>query len=358
MMRYLRAAALAGPLMEFGGSLVLTLLVYVGGKDIIAGRMTPGDFFAFLGAFFAAYAPVKNLARFNSELQRGLASGERIFQLLDERPAIVNKPGAPALKGLETEVRLEGVWFRYPGREFPALKGVDLRIRRGEVVAVVGPSGSGKTTLVQLLLRLYDPERGRVVFDGSDLKDLEVRSVRDSIGLVSQDTVLFNDTVFQNVALGRPVVTLSEVEEACRIADAAEFIQALPQGYQTILGDRGAKLSGGQRQRLAIARAVLKNPSFLVLDEATSSLDSASEAAVQKALERLMQGRTVLLIAHRLSTVAAAHRVCVLRQGEVVEEGTHKELLSQSGLYRRLYEMQLSRPPLSEASAEKGPPGG
>ncbi|MBI4387405.1 MAG: ABC transporter ATP-binding protein [Elusimicrobia bacterium] len=355
MMRYLRATALSGPLMEFGGSLILALLIYYGGREIIGGRMTPGDFFAFLGAFFAAYAPVKNLARLNSELQRGMASGERIFQLLDQKPLILSASGAPAFSGLQKAVRVEGAWFCYPGRERPALKGVDLAIGKGEVVAVVGPSGSGKSTLVQLLLRLYDPERGRILYDDRDLRDWNLHSVRDQIGLVTQETVLFNDTVFQNVALGRPVVTLAQVEEACRVADAAGFIAQLPQEYQTSLGDRGAKLSGGQRQRLAIARAILKNPSFLILDEATSSLDSASEDAIQKALETLMAGRTVLLIAHRLSTIAMAQRICVLHQGEIVEEGTHRELLSQSGLYHRLYDIQKTQPSLPQPRPEHAP---
>lgn len=347
MMRYLRATALAGPLMEFAGSVILALLIYYGGKEIISGRMTAGDFFAFLGAFFAAYAPTKNLARLNSELQRGLASGERIFQLLDERPSILSRSDAVHSAGLAREVRMEGVTFRYPGRDRPALNKLSLHIRRGEQVALVGPSGSGKTTLIQLLLRLHDPQEGGVLYDGVDLRNLDLRSIRDQIGLVTQDTILFNDTVFQNVALGRRGVTPQEVETACRAADAAGFIAELPQGLQTQLGERGAKLSGGQRQRLAIARAVLKNPSLLILDEATSSLDSASERAVQSAIERLMDGRTVLVVAHRLATVSMADRIYVLREGDVVEEGDHASLLQQGGLYRRLYDIQKAESPVS-----------
>ncbi|HVE14705.1 MAG TPA: ABC transporter ATP-binding protein [Elusimicrobiota bacterium] len=350
MMRYLRATALSGPLMEFFGSLIMSGLIYYGGKLIIAGGMTTGGFFAFIGAFFAAYAPIKNLARSNSELQRGMASGERIFQLLDEKPRIVDAPGAKAFAGLRESIRLENVSFRYPERELWALKGVSLEVRRGETVALVGPSGSGKSTLVQLLLRLYDPAEGRLLFDGEDLRGLTARSVREHLGLVTQETVLFNETIRSNVALGRASATAEEVAAACRVADAAGFIEALPQGYDTPLGDRGLRLSGGQRQRLAIARAVLKDPSVLVLDEATSNLDSTSEAGVQAALERLMKGRTVIVIAHRLSTIQNADRIVVLNQGEVAETGTHRSLLAADGLYRRLYEVQKAEPRAAEAA--------
>ena len=345
MMRYLRATALSGPLMEFCGSLVLALLISYGGREIIASRMTPGDFFAFLAAFFAAYAPTKNLARTNSELQRGLASGERIFQLLDERPRIVDRPDARRFEGLEKGILLRGLSFRYPDRDAWAVRGIDLEVRRGETVAIVGPSGSGKSTLVHLLLRLYDPQEGSVLLDGRDLRDLEVRSVRERVGLVTQETILFHETVFENVAIGHPGASLEAVRAACRIADADAFIDALPYGYHTRLGDRGMRLSGGQRQRLAIARAVLKDPSVLVLDEATSNLDSTSEQEVQKALERLMKGRTVVMIAHRLSTVQSADRICVLNGGRLVESGDHRSLIAAGGLYRRLHEIQNSAVP-------------
>lgn len=351
MMRYLRATALSGPLMEFVGALVAAGLLYYGGKENIAGRMTPGAFIAFLTAFFSAYNPTKNLAKLNSELQRGLASGERIFQLLDEKPTIVETPNARRFDGLKDRIRIEGVSFRYAGREAYAAKDLDLRIAKGEVVAIAGPSGSGKSTLVQLLLRLYDPQKGRILFDGVDLRDLNVHSFREQIGLVSQDTILFNDTVFNNLVLGRKGVDQAQVRHAAEIADAARFISELPQGYDTILGERGMKLSGGQRQRLAIARAVIKNPSILILDEATSSLDSASEEAVQKAIERLMEGRTVLVIAHRLSTIAMAHKIYVLSQGELIEEGDHRQLMERNGLYRRLYEIQKAEPAASPVQA-------
>ena len=357
-MRYLRATALSGPLMEFCGAMVVAFLIYYGGREIIAGHMTPGDLSAFLIAFAAVYAPLKNLARLNSELQRWLASGERIFQLLEEKPTVTQRPGAARFGGLESAVRFDKIGFRYPGRETWALKGVSLEVRRGETVAIVGPSGSGKSTLVQLLLRLYDPASGAVLLDGADLRELDIRSVRERIGLVTQETVLFNESVLQNVSIGRKVVTLDEVARACRVADAHAFIEALPQGYLTQLGDRGLRLSGGQRQRLAIARAVLKDPSLLVLDEATSNLDSTSESEVQRALERLMEGRTVIVIAHRLSTVKNADRLYVLNQGELAEHGTHRQLLAHDGLYRRLYEIQKSEPPPGEAAAAAKELGG
>ena len=340
-MRYLRATALSGPLMEFFGSIIIALFLYFGGKEIIAGHMSTGDFFAFLAAFFSAYAPTKNIARSNSELQRGLASAERIFQLLEEKPRITEKPNARILTSLERGVSLEHVGFCYPGRETWALKNVSLEARRGETVAIVGPSGSGKSTLAQLILRLYDPQEGTICFDGMDLTGLELRSVRERIGIVTQETILFNETVLQNVALGRKNATLEEITAACKVADADSFIEGLPMGYQTHLGDRGLKISGGQRQRLAIARAVLKNPALLILDEATSNLDSTSETEVQKALERLMGGRTVLVIAHRLSMIQSADRIYVLDRGAVVESGDHRSLIAADGLYRRLYELQV-----------------
>ena len=360
MMRYLRATALSGPLMEFLGSIIIAFLIYYCGREIVLGRMTPGDFSAFLAAFFAAYAPTKNLARLNSEVQRGLASGERIFQVLDEKPRIIDRPGARRFAGLRDEVRVEGLTFQYPSREVPALKGLDLRVRRGETVALAGPSGSGKSTFIQLLLRLYDTDQGRILLDGTDLREFAVRSVREHVGLVTQETILFHDTVYANIVIGRAGVTPGDVERAARVANADGFIRSLPEGYHTMLGDRGMRLSGGQRQRIAIARAVLKNPAILVLDEATSNLDSTSEAEVQRALERLKEGRTVVMIAHRLSTIQNADRIYVLNQGEVAETGTHQSLLALDGLYRKLYEIQLSEPAAAStpAPAAAEPQGG
>jgi len=351
MMSYLRAMALSGPLLELCGAFVAAALLYFGGREVIRGRMTPGAFFAFLGAFFASYAPVKNVARSNSELQRALASAERLFQVLDEHPASpVVFPrrgkrvgsGPVALKDLEREVRFEGVSLRYPGRTEWALQDVTLTIPKGAHVAVVGPSGSGKTTLAQLLLRLYEPTSGRILIDGRDSREFDARSLRASMGLVAQDTLLFKDTVFENVALGHSVVTLSEVEKACRLAGADEFISRLPGGYQARLGDDGVTLSAGQRQRLGIARVLMKDPPLVILDEATASLDNATEAAVLSSLAPLLKGRTVVSIAHKLGTVTHSDLILVLNQGSVIETGTHAELLAKGGLYRKLFDLQNS----------------
>ncbi|MBI4052179.1 MAG: ABC transporter ATP-binding protein [Elusimicrobia bacterium] len=344
MMRYLRATALSGPLMEFLGSLVLTTLVFYGGKEIIQEQMTPGTFFAFLGSFFAAYDPIKNLARLNSTVQISLASAERIFQVLDEKPAVQERTGPLPFKNPRQGIQLKNVCFRYPGRESWALKNINLQMSPGEVVAIAGPSGSGKTTLAHLLLRLFDPAQGQILVDDMDLREFSIKSLRDHIGLVTQDTILFNDSVVGNVALGKPEASQEEVLNALRAADAASFVQQLPAGPHTLLGDRGIRLSGGQRQRIAIARAILKNPSIHILDEATSNLDTASERSVQQALEKLYQGRTVFVIAHRLSTLQNADRIFAMHLGEIVESGTHAELLAKKGLYAMLYQLQQLEP--------------
>ncbi|PCI32586.1 MAG: ABC transporter permease [Elusimicrobia bacterium] len=351
MMRYLRATALSGPLMEFIGSLMMAGLFFYGGREILHGNMDAGAFGGFLGAFFMAYAPIKNLGKLNSELQRGLASSERIFQLLDEKPNVVDRPGARRLSRLETAITLDDVTFQYPTRDTPALDHVSFEVRRGETIAIVGPSGSGKSTLVQILLRLYDPGKGRILFDNIDLKDLDIRTLRDRIGLVTQETMLFNETVQGNIAIGREDTPLAAVVEAAKVANADAFIQQLPHGYETELGDRGLRLSGGQRQRLAIARAVLRDPEILVLDEATSNLDSASEKEVQRALEQIMQGRTSIVIAHRLSTIQNADRIIVLSDGRIAESGTHSELLLRDGLYSKLHALQSAEPKHEETTA-------
>jgi ATP-binding cassette, subfamily B, bacterial MsbA len=344
MMRYFRATALSGPLMEFLGSLILAAIVYQAGWAIIHEKMTPGAFFTFLGSFFAAYAPIKNLSQLNSTLQMALAGADRIFSILDERPTVKQAARPVIFKPIKEGLELEKVAFRYPEREPFALKGVDLKIKAGEILGVAGPSGSGKTTLVHLLLRLFDPTEGRIALDGVDLKDFDTTSVRAQIGLVTQDTMLFNDTVLGNVAISKPGATRDEVRRALEVADAWSFVEQLDLGLDTPLGDRAVRLSGGQRQRLAIARAVLKNPSLLILDEATSNLDTNSERAVQKAMERLYEGRTVIMIAHRLSTLKAADRIAVFHQGELVELGRHKELMAQGGVYSTLYKFQELEP--------------
>ena len=345
MMRYFRATALSGPLMEFLGSLIIATIVYLGGKQIGAGTMTPGQFSVFLGCFFMAYGPIKNLAQMNSTLQLGLASAERIFSVLDEVPTVV-EPKAPApFPALTKGIRFENVSFRYPSRETWALHDVSLEVKPGEVVALAGPSGSGKTTFVHLLLRLFDPTEGRITIDGIDLREMSSHNLREHLGLVSQETILFNDTVFGNVAVGSAGATREQVQKALGVADASDFVASMKLGIDTPLGDRGARLSGGQRQRLAIARAVLKDPKLLILDEATSNLDTVSEHAVQTAMERLYPGRTVVMIAHRLSTVQKADRIVVMRSGKIEEVGTHGELLAANGVYATLHRYQQLEAP-------------
>ena len=345
MMRYFRATALSGPLMEFLGSLIMAAIVWLGGRQIGAGTMTPAQFAVFLGCFFMAYGPIKNLAQMNSTLQLGLAAAERIFSILDETPSVVEPKSPKPMPSLTQGIVFEHVSFRYPSRETWALKDVSLTVKPGEIVALAGPSGSGKTTFVHLLLRLFDPTEGRITIDGVDLRELSTHDLRARVGLVSQETILFNDSVLGNVAVGREGATREQVQHALSVADAADFVASLQAGVDTPLGDRGARLSGGQRQRLAIARAVLKDPKLLILDEATSNLDTGSERAVQNALERLYPGRTVLMIAHRLSTVQKADRIVVLRHGRIEESGSHSELLAKNGVYATLHRYQQLEAP-------------
>jgi subfamily B ATP-binding cassette protein MsbA len=339
MMRYLRATALMNPLLELGASVMVAAVIWFGGREVINGRMTPGAFFAFMGAMLAAYAPIKNLARVNAEGQRAWASAERLFQILDEKTALPRKR-MPAFKHLAGGVRFEGVGFRYPGARAWALRGLDLEIPKGARTAIVGSNGCGKTTITKLLLRLHDPHEGRITFDGVDARELDASSIRARVGLVSADAVLFNDTVFQNLALGRKVVTLSEVEQAVKAVGAEEFVTALPEGYQTTLGDWGFSLSFGQRQKLAIARMLLKDPEIAVLDEATAHLDGAAREEILSVLGTALAGRTVVTIAHDLASVAPSDKIFVLNAGALAESGTHAELMSSRGLYRRLFELQ------------------
>jgi subfamily B ATP-binding cassette protein MsbA len=310
-------------------------------------------FFLFLAFTIKLNAPMKFLSQFNEAMQPALASAERLFAMLDTAPEIVEAKDPLAVDGFRERIVYDDVSFSYepdarlgahgppPSPAPPALRGVNLEIRRGEIVALVGPSGAGKSTLVDLLPRFYDPTLGRVLLDGVDLRLLALRDLRGLLGIVTQETLLFHDTVRSNIAYARPEATDAEIEAAARAANAYDFIRALPHGFDTVLGERGQRLSGGERQRIAIARALLRNPPILILDEATSALDNTSERLVQEALHRLMHDRTTIVIAHRLSTVRHADRIVVVADGQIAEEGTHAELLARSGLYRQLHDAQF-----------------
>jgi len=340
MMRYLRATALSGPVMEFISGMVMVTIIYMSGQAIFKGTMAIEHFISFAIAYVTAYIPLKNIANMNSKLQQGMAAWERIYQILEEKPTVVIKASTKNISRLDGRIEFQGVNYKYPSRDTQVLKDLSFTINPGEVAAFVGPSGSGKTTIIHLLLRFFDPISGRIEADGHDLLDLDTTALRDHIGLVTQDTILFDDTVYGNITIGRPGASMDEVTDAAKAADAHAFITAMPQGYDTRLGERGVKLSGGQRQRLAIARALIKTPKILLLDEATSNLDTASEQAVQGAIERILGGRTVVMVAHRLSTVRNADKIFVLKKGELAETGTHDQLLAKGGIYKGLYEAQ------------------
>jgi subfamily B ATP-binding cassette protein MsbA len=315
--------------------------IWYGGFRVVQGTLTPGEFFSVIAAVALLYRPLGDLLRTFNTVQQALASVERVYEILDTPPAIVDAPGASRLAGFSDRIEFEGVGFRYPGVEEWALRDITLSIRKGELVAFVGMSGAGKSTLMELLPRFHDVSEGRVTIDGHDLRSVTVDSLRALIGVVTQDTFLFSDTIEYNIAYGRPDATRSQIEDAARLAQAHDFITALPGGYEAHVGERGVKLSGGQRQRLAIARAFLKDPPILILDEATADLDAESEALVQRALSALLKGRTVLVIAHRLATVKHADRVVVIHGGRIAEMGGHSELIaSVGGIYRGLAALQ------------------
>jgi subfamily B ATP-binding cassette protein MsbA len=342
-MRITRTTAVLPPLMEFVGGLALIGALFYGSHAIRSGRLTTGEFTSFLAALFAMYTPVKRLSRVNASVQGALAAASRIFDVLDTHLEIREAGAAATLPRLRREIEYRDVGFRYADGEGAVLRRVNFLARAGEVVAIVGTSGAGKTTLMNLLPRFYDVSEGAILIDGTDIRQATLKSLRDQIGLVTQETVLFNDTVGANIAYGLDAVDEARIESAARAARAHDFILDLPRRYDTVIGERGSRLSGGQRQRIAIARAILKDPPILILDEATSALDSESERLVQEALANLMKGRTTLVIAHRLATVRNADRIVVLEGGEVRETGTHDELLRRAGgLYSRLYELQFA----------------
>ncbi|MGD0987580.1 MAG: ABC transporter ATP-binding protein [Candidatus Sulfotelmatobacter sp.] len=343
-LRSVAATAISSPLMDIVGSIGISLLLLIGRGRIAHNEMEAGGFLAFIAAVLSLYNPVRKFALFNNNFQQALGASSEIFKFMDAEDDVREKPSAKRLPAFSKNVKFDHVGFTYGSEsaDAPVLQDIDLDVRHGEVVAIVGSSGSGKSTLVHLIPRFFDVTEGHLLIDGHDVRHLTLASLREQVGIVTQETVLFNDTVRNNIAYGQPHVPLKQVEAAARAALAHDFIKTLPAGYDEVIGERGVRLSGGERQRIAIARAILKNAPILILDEATSALDSESEALVQSALHNLMTGRTVFVIAHRLSTVRRADRIVVIENGAIADIGTHENLMSKLGTYRRLYDLQFS----------------
>lgn len=335
-----RKNELASPLSELLGVVIVAFILYFGGKSVLAGdgELKASSFILFLTIYASMIQPAKNFSNGITSLQKGIISARRIFEIIDTESAIQSKPNAVVLKSFEDKIEFNNVSFAY--NDNTVLKNINLSVKKGKTLALVGPSGGGKSTLADLVPRFYDPVQGDVLLDGLSLKDYELESLRSVMGVVTQESILFNDTIFNNIAFGMENVNEEDVIRAAKVANAHDFIMQTEEGYQTTIGERGSKLSGGQRQRISIARAVLKNPPILILDEATSALDSESERLVQDALTKLMENRTSIVIAHRLSTIQHADEIVVVQQGEIIERGRHEELIAKSGLYRKLTEIQ------------------
>ena len=351
-MRSIMIDSYSYPVIEIIGAAAGATIVAYGGYLIINDQITAGDFTSFVISFFMLNEPVKKLNGFNLKLQEGIAAVQRIFNILDVKDDIVISPDATKLTSFDREINLNIQAFHYPDQDEPAVKDFQLTLQKGEAVALVGSSGAGKTTIANLIPRFYDITRGEVYIDGHDLRDLDIASMRKLIAIVTQDTILFNDTIASNITYGQPDCSKERMYAAAQAANAHKFILEQSDGYETVIGEKGARLSGGQRQRLSIARALVKDAPILILDEATSALDSESEIEVQQAIEHLMENRTTIVIAHRLSTIRNADRICVMENGQIVEQGTHNELLSKEGRYQQLYEMQFQDQPNGSVSEE------
>ena len=337
-MKAVKRTILLGISTELIGVFIALFVLYFGGVMVVEGRISFGVFALFMAALLSLIKPIKKLSQVNSINQQALAASRRIYEILDVVPTVKESSGALPLLAFQDSIVFDNVWFSYGHEDI--LKGINLKVKKGQLLAIVGPSGAGKSTLLDLILRFYDPTKGCILIDGCDIRSFRIGSLRKHIGLVTQETILFNDTVKANIAYSCPEASQDEIERVASEANAHDFITRLPLGYDTVIGDRGIKLSGGERQRLAIARALLKNPEILILDEATSQLDSASERLVQEALNRAMVGRTVFVVAHRLATVRNAEKIVVLDKGQIVESGRHEELLRSGRLYQRLYQLQ------------------
>lgn len=342
VMKSVRRNIAVNPMVEFIALMCIAIVLWVGGRGVVAKNLSPGAFIAFIAALVSLLKPFKKLSKVHTINQQALAAASRVFEILNAKPKVADKEtGASELQDFKNEIAYEKVYFKYENNE-NVLKNVNMNIKKGEVAAFVGPSGVGKTTLVNLLPRFYDPQEGAVKIDGVDIRNVTLKSLRGHIGIVTQDAILFNDTVAQNIAYGRDVkANMDVVIKAAKASNSHNFIMDMPKGYETVIGERGFRLSGGEKQRLCIARAIFKNPPILILDEATSQLDTESELLVQEAIDHLMAGRTVLVIAHRLSTIKHASRIYVLSEGQIAESGSHEELMVTSGLYNRLYNLQF-----------------
>ena len=342
LLRRGRLDLLAGPITESFGVVIGVILLWYGGTEVLMQRgLNPEDFIRFILILFSILGPIKQMGNVNLRIQTGYASAERIFSLLDTPKDIIERSNPLQLKSFNKHIEFKNLSFEYEESEGLVLSNINFKINKGEVVAIVGPSGAGKSTIADLIPRFYDPKDGEILIDQENIKKLSLASLRKNMGIVTQDVILFNDTIKNNIAYAQPKATMESIINACKAANALEFIEEIPEGFEAIIGERGVKLSGGQKQRIAIARALLKNPPILILDEATSSLDTESEKKVQTAIEALLKDRTALIIAHRLSTVQTANKIITIEKGRISEIGTHDELYSNDGLYRKLYDIQF-----------------